>query len=347
LDGLLGELTAAQHEHLKHALNNICQLKDMVSDLLDITRIDEHKIVLQYRCENATKLITDVLSTCSTGAAVRNITLHSDIAQYLPFIWADAVRVRQILINLLDNAIKFTPHGGTVTVEGRGSATQDGFLYLSVSDTGCGISLENLDIVFDRLAQVEGPADLSRTGLGLGLFIAKELVSLHGGRIWAESQLGHGSSFCFTLPVFSARRMCAHIFTEPNLSGGFVSLIAVDISALAGTVQKGLAPEIRRVLSTCIHPSLDVLWPAVNETEPVRLFFIVAFTDASGCAIIGNRIERELRNFENIAKLEPVISSTTLLVPGGLSREDQTDQLLRQIDHLLHTQLQNKEAMLA
>jgi hypothetical protein len=251
--------------------------------------------------------------------------------------------VRQILINLLDNAIKFTPPGGTVTVESRVSATQDGFLHLSVSDTGCGIGPENLDIVFDRLAQVEGPADVSRTGLGLGLFIAKELVSLHGGRIWAESHLGHGSSFCFTLPVYSARKMCAHIFTGPNLSGGFVSLITVDVSALAETVQEGLAPDIRRVLSTCIHPSLDVLWPAINETEPVKLLFIVAFTDGGGCAAIGRRIERELQNFENISNLESAISSTTLLVPEDLSREDQTSDLLRQIDQLIQTQLQDKE----
>jgi PAS domain S-box-containing protein len=342
LDGLFGELTAEQHEHLQLALNNVCQLKAMVGDLLDLTRIDEQKIVLQYRCENITKLIADVLSTCRTGAAVRNIILHSDVAPRLPFIWADAARVRQILINLVDNAIKFTPTGGTVTVESR--ATRDGFLCLSVSDTGCGISPEHLDIVFDRLAQVETPADVSRNGLGLGLFIAKELVSLHGGRIWVESQLGHGSRFCFTLPAFAARKVCAHIFTEPNLSAGFVSLIAVDVSALAGTIQAPLASEIRRVLSTCIHPSLDVLWPAVNETEPERLFFIVACTDTSGCAVIGRRVERALQNFENSSTFERAVSSTTLPVPRDLSREDQTAELIRQIDQLIQTHL-NKESV--
>jgi hypothetical protein len=143
--------------------------------------------------------------------------------------------------------------------------------------------------------------------------------------------------------LFSARKMCAHIFTEPNLSAGFVSLIAVDVSARRGTVQGGLAAEIRKVLSTCIHPSLDVLWPAVNETEPVNMFFIVACTDSSGCSVIGRRIERALQNLENISKLEPAISSTMLLVPKGSSREHQTGELLRQIDQLIQTQLKDRE----
>jgi hypothetical protein len=144
-------------------------------------------------------------------------------------------------------------------------------------------------------------------------------------------------------PSFLGSENVCPYLTELNLSRGFVSLIAVDISGLAGTIQEGLVPEIRRVLSTCIHPSLDALWSAVDEIEPVKLFFIVAFTDASGCAAIGRRIERELQVFKNISKLESVISSITLPVPGNLSRDGQTGELLRQIDQLIQTQLQDKE----
>ncbi len=343
LDGLLGDLTPKQHEHLSHALNNISQLRDMVSDLLDITRVDGHKVALDSRCESPSELIAGVLATCGAVAGAKNISLRSDTAPSLPFIWVDAARVRQILINLIDNAIKFTPADGAVTVECHGSPTQEGFLHFSVSDTGRGISPENLDIVFDRLAQVEGPGDLSRTGLGLGLFIARELVSLHGGRIWVESQLGHGSSFCFTLPVFSAWKMCSHIFSEPNLSQGFVSLIAVVMSPLAGTTQGDLLSEVRKILSTCIHPALDMLWPAVDEAEQVKTFFIVTCTDANGCAIIGRRIERALQDVEKISRLERAITSTTLLIPMDPSTEGRAGKLFRQINQLIQTQLKERE----
>ncbi len=203
LDGLLGDLTAEQHEHLAHALTNLSQLKNMVSDLLDITRLDAHKVTLEQQCSNPSQLIADAISTCQPNAAEKDVVLHSLASGEYPPLWVDATRVRQVLTNLIGNAIKFTPKGGTVTVGIGPSEKDDSFVCLSVSDTGCGISPENLAIVFDRLAQIPGEEDKSRAGLGLGLFIAKELVSLHGGSIWVESQLGRGSTFFLTLPLCS------------------------------------------------------------------------------------------------------------------------------------------------
>ena len=275
LDGFLGDLTAKQHERLGRSLTNVSQLKDMVDDLLDITRIDTHKFILDPRHTSPLKLILDVLSTCATNAEAKTISLHSDVADSLPFLWADASRVRQILINLVDNGIKFTPAGGSVTVGNRPIAKDDDFLCLSVADTGCGISPENLEIVLDRLAQLESGNVASRNGLGLGLFIARELVSLHGGRIWVESPPGQGSTFYFTLPLFSLAKLCAQIFTEPNLKAGQVTLIAVDVCAIEGTVQTEIEPEIRRVLSRSIHPAQDILLPAMDDAEPVRTYFMV------------------------------------------------------------------------
>ena len=314
LDGLLGDLTPEQREHLAFALDNVKQLKDMVSDLLDITRVETHKLTVEPQHASPAKLIAEALSTCRTNAAAKNISLRSDVAPGLPFVWADPARVRQILINLIDNGIKFTPEGGTITVESRPFAEDDGFLCLSVSDTGCGISPENREIIFDRLAQVKSSAEASRSGLGLGLFISRELVSRHGGRIWVESQLGHGSTFYFTLPVFSLAKLCAHVFTASNLEAGSVTLIAVDVVAVEGAVQEDILPEIRKVLERCIHPGQDVLLPSMSDAESVETFFIVACTDPSGFEVIASRIGRELQNFDNASRLKPVISSTTLLV---------------------------------
>jgi len=345
LDGIHGDLTPDQHEHLTFALDNVKQLKSMVGDLLDITRVETHKLTVEPQHLGLAKLIDDVLSTCLTNAAVKNISLRSDVAPGLPFVWADPARVRQILINLIDNGIKFAPAGGTVTVATRPYAENEGFLCLSVSDTGCGISRENREIVFDRLSQVRSTAEASRSGLGLGLFISRELVSRHGGRIWVESELGHGSIFYFTLPAFSLAKLCALVLTAPNLEAGCVTLIAVDVAAIEGAVQADILLEIRKVLERCIRPGQDVLLPSMSDAEPVGTFFIVAGTDAKGFEVIASRIVRELQNFDSASKLKPVISSTTLLLAPGQFGEEQKGDVASRVEQLVQAHLLGKERL--
>jgi PAS domain S-box-containing protein len=338
LDGLFGDLTPPQREHLTFALDNVQQLKDMVSDLLDITRVDAHKLIVEPQHANPVKLIAEALSTCRKNAAAKNISLRSDVAPGLPFVWADPARVRQILINLIDNAIKFTPDAGIIRVGSRPVA-DDGFLCLSVFDTGCGISPENVQIVFDRLAQVQGSAEASRSGLGLGLFISRELVLQQGGRIWVESQLGHGSTFCFTLPLFSLAKLCAPVFDAPKLDSDCITLIAVDVSAAGGEVQADILPEIRKVLERCIHPGPNVVLPSMGDANPAGTFFIVASTDPSGFEAIASRIVTELQQVDHAAKLKPVISTTTLCVSPGQSREEQIGEFTAQIEQWVQTHL--------
>jgi PAS domain S-box-containing protein len=345
LDGLLGDLNPEQREHLTFALDNVKQLKSMVSDLLEITRVDTHKLTVEQQRINPAKLIAEVLSTCLTNAEVKNVNLRSDIAPDLPFVWADPARLRQILTNLIDNGIKFTPENGTVTVASSPPVGNDDCLTLSVSDTGCGISLENRDIIFDRLAQVESTTEASRSGLGLGLFISKELVSRLGGRIWVESQLGHGSTFYFTLPVFSLAKQCAHIFTPPNLEGGSVTLIAVDVRAIAGAVQADLVPDKRRLLQRCIHPAQDVLLPSMSNADSVEIFFIVACTDAKGSKVIARRIGRELQTLDNSSTLKPILSATTLHMKPGESGDIQVRDVTARIEQLVRAHLQGKGSL--
>ncbi len=344
LDGLLGDLTPDQHEHLTFALDNIKQLKSMVGDLLEITRVQTNKLTVEPQHVSPAKVIAEVLGTCQANAIGKNISLRSELPPDLPFLWADPARVRQILTNLIDNGIKFTPENGSVTVECRPLAQDHDFLCLSVSDTGCGISPENCEIVFDRLAQVKSSMQASRSGLGLGLFIARDLVTRHGGRIWVESQPGQGSTFFFTLPVFSLARLCARIFTAPNLEAGSVTLIAVDIVAVEGTVPANILPEIRRILERCIHPAQDLLLPSASDPEPVDTFFIVACTDPSGFEVIAKRIARELQNFDKASKLKSVISSTTLPAPGPAG-EEQIAAVTARIEQLVHAHLLGKEKL--
>jgi len=343
LDGIFGELTPEQHKHLALALDNVTQLKDMVSDLLDITRVDTHKLTLAHQPTSLVKTTAEVLSTCGTHAAAKNIGLHSDFAANLPLVWADPARVRQILTNLIDNGIKFTPDSGTISVKGKFFGEDRSFVCVSVTDSGRGISPENREMIFDRLAQVQGTGEVSRSGLGLGLFISRELVTRHGGRIWLDSRPGYGSTFYFTLPVFSLAKYCSHIFSGPNLDAGSVTLIAVDVLEVKGGVQADILREIRQILGRCIHSGQDVLLPATGDEGAIVTFFIVACTDPKGSSLIASRILRDLHNFDKASHLRPAISSTTMAVAHGQPREQQIHEVTARIESAVQEHLLDKE----
>jgi PAS domain S-box-containing protein len=343
LDGVFGDLTPEQHKHLALALDNVTQLKDMVSDLLDITRVDTHKLTLVHQPASLVKVTSEVLSTCRTNAAAKNINLRADCAANLPLVWADPARVRQILTNLIDNGVKFTADSGTISVKAKFFGEDDDFVCVSVSDSGCGISAENREIIFDRLAQVQGTGEVTRSGLGLGLFISRELVSRHGGRIWLDSRPGHGSTFYFTLPVFSLAKYCSHIFSGPNLDAGSITLIAVDVVEVKGGAQTDILREIRQILERCIHAGQDVLLPATDDKGPIVTFFIVACSDPKGSALIASRILRDLQNFDKASQLNPKISATTIRVARGKSREEQIHEVAARIESSVQEHLLAKE----
>jgi PAS domain S-box-containing protein len=343
LDGVFGDLNPEQRKHLTFSLDNVGQLKDMVSDLLDITRVETHKLALAHQPISLVKVTAEVLSTCRTNAAAKNIGMRSDIELNLQFVWADPARVRQILTNLIDNGIKFTPDGGTITVKGQVFAEDHDFVRVSVSDSGCGISADNCKIIFERLAQVKDSGEVSRSGLGLGLFISKELVSRLGGRIWLDSHPGQGSTFYFTLPAFSLAKYCSHIFSAANLDAGSVTLIAVDVVEVKRGAQADILREIRQILERCIDAGQEVLLPATGDEWPIVTFFIVACTDAKGLAVIASRILRDLQSFDKASQLKPVISSTTLPVAHGQSREKQIHDVSVRIESSVQKHLLGKE----
>jgi hypothetical protein len=339
LDGIFGEVPPEQREQLSLALDNVMQLKDMVSDLLDITRVETNKLALASRPANLVRLIAEVLNTCRADAEGKGISLRCELIPDLPLAWVDPARVRQILTNLLDNGIKFTPEGGALIVRGENFSDDSDFVLLSISDTGCGISPDNCRIIFDRLAQVKSSAETSRHGLGLGLFITKELVSRHGGRIWVDSELGRGSTFHFTLPVFSLSQWCARVLVAPSLETGCVTLIAVDVFTSSPPMRSDLTSEIKRALERCVLPGRDVILPSTGTSEfgqdQVETVFIVACTGPAGSAVIENRIQRELQSSIIISRFQPIVSSTTVPMTAGAPREKQIDEIAREVERLV------------
>ena len=192
-------------------LKNIRQLQAMIDDLLEVTRLETGKLTVEPERVSVVIAVTDSFNTLHGSARAKGVTLSYDLPPNLPSVNADATRLRQILIILLDNAIKFTPEGGAVAIQARVFHKDPRFLILEVTDTGIGITPDMGQRIFERLYQVSERTDTSRKGLGLGLHICKELVTRQGGEIWAERRSANGSVFSFTLPIFSLGNVTAPV----------------------------------------------------------------------------------------------------------------------------------------
>lgn len=202
LDGLTGQLSDRQSHYLNRVKHNVERLTRIINQLLDWSRLDVGRIELSIEPVQLADFVRGIIESLQTLAEEKSIVLHVESADNLPPVRADRDKLEQILWNLIGNAIKFTPSQGRVTVECAKDA--GGFVRVCVADTGCGIAPHQLSRVFDEFSKVESSLPGSQ-GAQLGLFISKSLVTLHGGKIWAESELGQGSKFFFTLPTEGSR----------------------------------------------------------------------------------------------------------------------------------------------
>src|SRR6185369_11395951 len=184
----------------------------MIHDLLDATRAETGKLVIAAAQLDLAEVVADTVRGLQPLAAEKGITLEIAVPESLP-AFADAQRVRQVLTNLVDNALKFTPSGGRVRVVAEADADA---AVVRVADTGCGIAPEAIERIFERLHQ-EG-AGRHQRGLGLGLFISRALVEAQGGHMAVESRPNAGSVFRFTLPRRPSRSAPAPGPAEPAAS---------------------------------------------------------------------------------------------------------------------------------
>ena len=176
-------------------IRSVERMRDLIEDLIAISRMHEgQKIPLNVQLQNPVDIIDEACAGVGFQAASRSIDFRCSKPATLPTIKADRRRILQVLYNLLDNALKFTPEGGRIVLS---SNRCDGEVQFSVQDTGFGIESKNINKIFDLFWQAKPGAHL---GSGLGLAIAKGIVEQHNGRIWAESKPGLGTTISFTLP---------------------------------------------------------------------------------------------------------------------------------------------------
>jgi len=300
-DELAGAVSTDQRECLQVILRNVSQLQSMIGDLLEVTRAQEGKLSIDLQCTSVVDAIAYTIKTVQGTAKAKGIVLSFDAASQLPFAYADPTRLRQILIILLDNALKFTDAEGLVTVRVQLFAKNPNLLLIEVEDNGCGIRADSTERIFERLSQGTDNGQAGRKGLGLGLYICKELVERHGGTIWVKTS-PRGSLFSLTLPVFSLAHLLAPILKNEEWPSDAVALVTVEFRSPNGWPSREIREEFSRdtrgLLVRCLLPDLDVLLPRMADNGVGELFHIVAFADQNGVAVLTKRIREQFHRLK-------------------------------------------------
>ena len=303
-DGIVGPLSEIQHESLAIVFRNVGQLRDMISDLMDSSRAHTGKLALDLALVSLGALAREVSQSLAATAIGKNITLAVDAVEPVSVL-GDAVRLRQVATNLLANAIKFTPSGGIVSVRtGRNGPNA----FMSVRDSGIGIAQEDLEQIFEHLYQVARPDAPSRRGLGLGLFIAKQIVTLHQGEISVESALDSGSTFTDEMPVFRLERLVEEparraaerdsqislVRLKPRLASR-VPLPADWLSRIRALAARGLYVDSDAVLPNLGCPDVHIVAVTNEEGAHAMLRRVLALIEDPKHGVQPPRIDHDIK----------------------------------------------------
>jgi signal transduction histidine kinase len=203
LDNIYGEVPDKARVTLERIQNNGRHLLGLINDVLDLSKIEAGQLSLSLTDYSIKDVVHNVYGAVESLATAKNLALKVELPTDLPPARGDERRLTQVLLNLVGNAIKFTDTGG-VAIK---TSTADGTLTVAVHDTGPGISEADQGKIFEEFQQADSSSTKQKGGTGLGLAIAKRIIEMHGGRLWVESELGHGSTFSFTVPVKVERQV--------------------------------------------------------------------------------------------------------------------------------------------
>jgi signal transduction histidine kinase/ActR/RegA family two-component response regulator len=283
LKGIDGPLTELQAADLQSIHNSGQHLLSLINSILDMSKIEAGKMEIAIEELALPPVLEAVLDTTKALIKDQPVELRTNLPDDLPTVWADAQRVRQVLLNLMSNAAKFTDEGQITLSAEVGSE----FVTISVADTGTGIDPEAQDRLFIPFQQVDGSTTRRAGGTGLGLAISRSFVEMHGGEIWVESEPGQGATFLFTLPIFRDSEGETEDVDEPVLDPGQKLVLAIDDDAGVITLLKRYlendgyqvvgesdplhAEEVaERLASKLSAITLDVVMPHTNGWQLLR-----------------------------------------------------------------------------
>jgi len=386
VDMVLGEtagpINENQRRFLAMAERNIDRLTGIINELLDISKIESGKIRIEFKPFGLGALLDTVMAFLTSKTKEKSISIHKEIPSDLPLAYGDSDKMEQIFINLLDNAIKFTPEGGEIYVTaklvrsenllggtrekpkevwseelGAQSPELDGdFMEISVADTGIGIPPDELEKIFDRFYQVEKSPAKEIKGTGLGLAITKGLIEAHGGEIWAQSKVGKGTKFSFTLPQCTLERAIKDYLNREIAEarkGTPLSLMILKIEGfdyLSETYGQSdavkLLDEVKRLVQNTARRTTDKVEVLVGG----GLIMILADTSKKGALALGKRLKVVLSKQafavgKESVKINLASGVATYPVDGATGEElikkaqgefaDTTDELSKNMNELL------------
>jgi PAS domain S-box-containing protein len=281
LRGIDGPLTELQQQDLTAIYNSGQHLLGLINDMLDLSKIEAGKMDLAFEEIDLKEICKGVMSTAIALVKDKPIELHQEIDSDLPLIEADGQRIRQVVLNFLSNAAKFTEKGHISLRAFR----QDDDVVVSVSDTGIGISEEHMEKIFKAFEQVDASPTRKAGGTGLGLAISRYFIEMHSGDIWAESQVGVGSTFYFSLPIQREKEIEAEREEEEEIDHSRRLVLAVDDDPGVVTLFKryleeqgyqvlgvGKAEEVMALAEELIPYAitLDILMPDKDGWEVIQ-----------------------------------------------------------------------------
>ncbi len=299
LQGRTGEINENQTKFLSMAERNINRLTGILNSLLDLSRIEAGKIEIKFEELDLRSSIEFILSSLKPQADGKSIRLHMEIPEKLPSVYGDREKVEQILTNLVGNAIKFTQEGGEISVSAKPFENEGNLdmVAISVKDSGIGIPEDQLDRIFEKFHQVEDSLRRSTTGTGLGLAITKGLVETHHGRVWAESEIGKGSTFTFTLPMSKGEKRDIHFrfildreFRRAKKNSSPLTLFLIEVMDERDGIKDSLLDPLEEKVKKCLWRNSDITLRRNHD----KLLAAICEADLKGAQAILQRIEEKV-----------------------------------------------------
>jgi PAS domain S-box-containing protein len=349
---IFGQLNPRQIKALTTIERSGAHLLELINDILDSAKIESGQISLDCTPIAVPYLCQSSLAFIKQQAHQKNIQLVLNIPNNLPDLQVDERRIRQVLINLLNNAVKFTPAGGTVTLTVSTlpprQAPESHFLHLAISDTGIGIAAEDIHKLFQPFVQIDSALNRQYNGTGLGLALVKRIVELHGGRVEVTSELGVGSCFTLELPCIAyhyAQAAAPQLEPCPAPAAVYPSapliLLAEDNEVNICTISSYLgAKGYRMVLAKTGQAAVEL----AQAHQPDLILMDIQMPDLDGI-----EATRQIRCHPNLVTT-PIIALTALAMPADrdrclaagandyLSKPVKLKQLTTTIQHFLSTQ---------
>lgn len=294
LDGIAGPLTEEQKKFLTISKNNINRLAKLITDILDLSKLEAGRVIMRKRKLNINELIKEAQSSAKINAERRNIEVSVSLEESVELTWFDPDRIRQVLGNLISNAIKFNRDKGKIKISSsKENINNRDFIRIIIEDNGIGIPQEDIENLFKDFSPLDASMTRKYGGAGLGLAISKGIIDLHGGDIWVVSEPGNGSKFIFTIPVYKKHEEFDFLAEEAierlKYSCGKITLIVFKIRDAKDRTENVIA-EIEGIMEKTVRGPED----KVVRHKKGEYVAVIARADRPGAMVIIKRLKADI-----------------------------------------------------